>query len=1314
MKSRLKLILFIFVIIFVINRTSFSQLTNFKHDFLLENVDEESQLAISLAKTPEVLSYAYENRLTIRKTTDNWVFMTITGWQLRQLLSSPISTFLYTEINEPVLLNDTSRFYHQVNEVQNGLNKLPARYTGKGVLLGFVDTGLDFTHPDFKDSTGKTRVFSYWDQTKNYATVKSPKPYNYGENWTSAEIDNGQCTALDNVGHGTHVVGIAAGNGRANGKHKGMAPDASIVMVKTNSSAANWTLTVADACDYIFKIADQLDKPCVVNISYGVAMGSHDGNDPASEQIESLLDEKPGRVVVAAAGNNGNLGKYHLHGDVDSDTSFFWTKSTPKGIAGSNSIYLGIWADSIQIKDVSFSVGANLPSGNFKLRGKTPFRTFADALKFSPNALRDTIFNENGVKLAFVDYYAEIKNHSYHLEVAYTGIDSTNYLFQFMTKGSGSFDVWGGSANKVGNNNFNDFIVDNLPNVSVYPAIINYMFADSLQTIFSSYISSEKVMTVGNISTKASYRTKDQIIHLSDYKSGELSISSSKGPNRKGVIKPDIVASGTKIFSANPLNIIQNSANNSILDEGGFHALNSGTSMASPLVAGIAALYLEKCSNSSYLDFKNDVKTTAKKSTIQGKIPNNAYGNGEINALSLLLLTTPKVTVLGNTLISCSDSTQLTLTSDKGINSILWSDLTKKVTKTFRAEGKYAFQIRDTKNCLLKDTVIIYSRPKLNPIGIIKDPSNKDTSKITCSNKQVQVIAKGGVSYLWTGGDDIQNDTVNFNSPGTYKVEITDTYGCVKRDSIKILEDTISPVISLQAKQGFTLTCVQSSLKIKVLGAEKYRWDQGIFGEQDSAVYSKSGNFYVSGEGKNGCVSLKSFDVSLDTIKPKVMFKVVGDTMLTCINKSVRISCFGGASYIWNGGYLLSSNVQEFTKPGIYSCKTIGFNGCENTSTIYIKKDSTLPSITKSFSSPTSITCLNKSVTVTLSGATSWQWDGGNSTSSAINTFSFPGVYHFIANNSNGCLLSDSIQILSDTISNKTYLTLKGLNKLTCVNKRVSIQASGGNKYIWNGGTSIQTDTNSFTTGGNYIVLIEDSKGCKTQKNIFVEEDYKSPTISINFLTSPFITCDNEPVKVKTVGGVSYTWDGGKYLNKDTNSFSVAGDYSVTAVGQNGCVSMDKLTIERHFYPITPTITQVDNLLIASSSPNYQWYSEGNLLKNETKQNIVFQPGKTYFVSVESNGCIASSKFYTPQVSSLQNHTILPIRVFPNPTSTGIFSLDGLEESDQLYLSDLLGNKIDIHKISVTEFQLENVANGVYLLTIERNSDRMLVKIIKN
>jgi subtilisin family serine protease len=1314
MKSRLKLILFIFVTIFVINRTSFSQVTNFKHNFLLENIDAESQLAISLAKTPEVLSYAYENRLTIRKTTDNWVFMTITGWELRQLLSSPISTYLYTEINEPVLLNDTSRFYHQVNEVQNGLNKLPAKYTGKGVLLGFVDTGLDFTHPDFKDSTGKTRVFSYWDQTKNYATVKSPKPYNYGENWTSSEIDNGQCTALDNVGHGTHVVGIAAGNGRANGKHKGMAPNASIVMVKTNSSAKNWTLTVADACDYIFKIADQLDKPCVVNISYGVAMGSHDGNDPASEQIESLLDAKPGRVVVVAAGNNGNLGKNHIHGEVNSDTSFFWTKSTTNGIAGINSVLLEMWADSLNFKDVRFATGANLAAGNYSLRGKTKFRTFLDALNSTPNPLRDTIFNENGLKLAYIDYYAEIINHEYHLQTTYTSIDSTNYLFQFMTTGSGSYDVWGGSANKVGSKNFNDFETINIPNVSIYPPIAHYIMADTLQTIFSSYISSEKVMTVGNVSTKSSYKTKDQVIHSSDYKRGELSISSSKGPNRKGVIKPDIVASGTKIFSANPLNIIQNSANNSILDEGGFHALNSGTSMASPLVAGIAALYLEKCSNSSYQDFKNDVISSAKKTSIQGKVPNNAYGNGEINALSLLLLTTPKVTILGNTLLDCSDSTQLTLSTDKGINSILWGDSTKKLTKTFRIAGKYPFQIRDSKNCLLKDTIEIKSRLTPIPIGISRDTLKKDTLKITCSTKKVQVIAKGGVSYLWTGGDAIQNDTVNIYSPGTYRVQITDSYGCVKRDSIKIFQDTIKPKLILEAKDGYTFNCLQKSLRLHVSGAPNYRWDNGLFGIIRDTSYTQIGKHTVSGKGINGCIALDTFEFVIDTVKPKLTIRFIGDSLLTCINKSVRLSYSGAASYVWNGGTLFSSNVHEFGKQGVYTCNYKGFNECENIVKISIQKDSVKPTIIKSFSSPSIITCLTKSVVVKLIGATSYQWDGGSSVSGASNTFSLPGIYHFIANNSNGCLVSDSVEISSDTIPIKSSILVKGLNKLTCVNKRVSLQVTGGIKYVWNGGNSVITDTNSFTIGGNYSVAIEDSKGCKSQQNIYIQEDIISPKILINVLTSPFITCDNEPVKVKIVGANSYTWNSGVYLNRDSNTFLIPSTYRVTAVGLNGCVTLDSIVVDRHYYPVTPIITQTGMLLVASVSPNYQWYSDGNLLKNETKQSIVFELDKTYFVSVESNGCITSSKFYTPQMSSIKSKVFSAIQVYPNPTNTGQFSLVGLQENDVLSAVDILGNKVVVEKDGIQDYRLVDASSGVYLLSISRNTERMLVKIIKN
>src|SRR5690606_37869138 len=139
----------------------------------------------------------------------------------------------------------------------------------------------------------------FWDQSMA-DDANSPQPYGYGFVWGSTAINNLSCTSMDTQGHGTTVTGQGSGNGLANGQNKGMAPESTIIIVKTSFSRPNWTLTVADACDYIFKVADSLGMPAVVNLSVGSYLGSHDGNDPASEMMESLLDEKPGRIIVGA------------------------------------------------------------------------------------------------------------------------------------------------------------------------------------------------------------------------------------------------------------------------------------------------------------------------------------------------------------------------------------------------------------------------------------------------------------------------------------------------------------------------------------------------------------------------------------------------------------------------------------------------------------------------------------------------------------------------------------------------------------------------------------------------------------------------------------------------------------------------------------------------------------------------------------------------------------------------------------------------------------------------------------------------------
>ena len=143
---------------------------------------------------------------------------------------------------------------------------------------------------------------------------------------------------------------------------------------------------------------------------------------------------------------------------------------------------------------------------------------------------------------------------------------------------------------------------------------------------------------------------------------GELSTKSSKGPSRKNIIKPDVTAAGEVSLSAGPFAFLTNPANAGAVDSSGWFARNGGTSMASPVVAGIAALYLEKCPFATYDDFLNDLHATSYTDNFTGNTPNNAYGYGKANALDLILnmvtATTPTISITGSMQISSSTAQQ--------------------------------------------------------------------------------------------------------------------------------------------------------------------------------------------------------------------------------------------------------------------------------------------------------------------------------------------------------------------------------------------------------------------------------------------------------------------------------------------------------------------------------------------------------------------------------------------------------------------------------------------------------------------------------
>ena len=197
--------------------------------------------------------------------------------------------------------------------------------SGQGVMIGFVDSGLDLNHPEFLGEDGTSRVAALWDMT---AEGTPPKGFRRGAAYSKEEIAAGLVSSADVTGHGTAVAAVAAGR-------SGVAPGAAIAAVKLATAR---TTDVMRAVKYLLDQAEERGMPCVVNISYGTNCGSHQGQT----LFESYIDQSAQRgrsAVVCAAGNEGS-GAHHFRGrlveggTVDAE----FTVSTRR-----EQIYLSLW-----------------------------------------------------------------------------------------------------------------------------------------------------------------------------------------------------------------------------------------------------------------------------------------------------------------------------------------------------------------------------------------------------------------------------------------------------------------------------------------------------------------------------------------------------------------------------------------------------------------------------------------------------------------------------------------------------------------------------------------------------------------------------------------------------------------------------------------------------------------------------------------------------------------------------------------------------------------------------------------------------------
>ncbi len=501
-------------------------------------------------------------------------------------------------------LMDVATVDGKVDQVWNGA---PA-YTGQGVLVGVIDSGIDWTHADFKTAGGDTRIKYIWDQ---YVAGVPPTGFDYGAEYDQIKINAGNLTEKDLSGHGSHVAGIAAGNGLASsGQYSGVAPDADIIFAKAYDDQLHGFPEdkTIDAINYLVGKASTMEQPMAINMSLGGHLGAHDGTSAQEQIIDNLSGA--GVVFCIAAGNEGE-GYIHDSGPATgTDLLFNLPPFTANPGDGNDYILITLWVD-----------GDTNPTVAVTYDGATtgPVNSGADPLGVATS--HGTVWIDNasgGVNPLNGDKQILIQ------------IDDSNGVLP--GSGDWTFSVNGGSGTA---------------HAWIASSTMTTAFPNSDQSYSVGMPgTSEQAITVAAHKTRQSWQSLDGGRQYHPDSSwgqadlGDYAPFSSRGPTRDDREKPDISAPGMGMFAPYSIETTPYPGD-SWLDLSGDYLLSQGTSMASPFVCGVVALLFEKNEILTADQVRNVLRSSAVVDGYTGVVWNNRFGAGKIDALAAIAAISP-------------------------------------------------------------------------------------------------------------------------------------------------------------------------------------------------------------------------------------------------------------------------------------------------------------------------------------------------------------------------------------------------------------------------------------------------------------------------------------------------------------------------------------------------------------------------------------------------------------------------------------------------------------------------------------------------
>ena len=451
--------------------------------------------------------------------------------------------FFYTTVPKLYTLLDTVNLDAAgITQVQN---QPVLRLTGQDIILGFIDTGIDYTHPAFRRSDGSSRIYGLWDQTVQTGTP--PYDLEYGSVYTRQEIN--QALALedpyslvpsqDEIGHGTALAGIAAGTALPENDFAGAAPQAMIAVVKlkpakeylksffyvTGDAPAYQMTDIMAGIRYLIRLSEELLKPLVICLGLGTSQGAHSGDSPLDSML-SVTNQFRGIIGVSAAGNEAGRA-HHYYGTALNSTEYNAVEILVK--EGTRGFCAELWGQPPEV----YAVGFESPLGEV-VQKIPPSLSYSENISFILENTKIFVSSEiiqtvSGSQLIFIRFTDPTPG-SWKIRV-YT----ENY-------NSGSYHIW-------------------LPITGFSNPDVTFLEPNPDTTITSPGTSLSVITT-------AAYNAYNNSLYL----------NSSRGYTRTGQIKPDIAAPGVNVFAPAPRQR---------------YTTITGTSAAAAITAGASALVME-------------------------------------------------------------------------------------------------------------------------------------------------------------------------------------------------------------------------------------------------------------------------------------------------------------------------------------------------------------------------------------------------------------------------------------------------------------------------------------------------------------------------------------------------------------------------------------------------------------------------------------------------------------------------------------------------------------------------------------------------